>query len=228
MPELTRMYHNLYDINLVIYSARKELTVIDIRYYPKSALDHEYRQTVLDKPPMLHCKVAMPPGLDPGFDETIKKFDINWEHYEVTGGLKMHKIYKQSVIYPAILLLIIAVLYAVEINLLYDMKQPVYETVAIHLIAALLYGLVICTLALTIYLNRFGRISASRTFSLLSWFLLPGAFFSLAVGKAINEYLTVNSVWEIEYALIASMPFIAGLTIGFRKFRTLPYRHQYP
>src|SRR5690349_7251276 len=36
MPALQSLYDNLYDINLHIYRADKRLTIVDIRYYPKS------------------------------------------------------------------------------------------------------------------------------------------------------------------------------------------------
>src|SRR5688572_19552588 len=75
IPTVQNFYDNLYDINLHIYRANRHLTVIDIRYYPKSSLDQEFRQKVLHDPPMLHCKVAQPPWLT---DQ--KKFNINWEH----------------------------------------------------------------------------------------------------------------------------------------------------
>jgi hypothetical protein len=76
MPLLQNLYDNLYDINVHIYRADKHLTVVDIRYYPKSSLDLDYRQKVVHNPPMLHCKVAQPPWLT----DKNEKFDINWEH----------------------------------------------------------------------------------------------------------------------------------------------------
>jgi hypothetical protein len=76
MLALQNLYDNLYDINLHIYRAKKSLTVVDIRYYPKSSLDPYYRQKVVHNPPMLHCKIAQPPWLT----DKKQKFDINWEH----------------------------------------------------------------------------------------------------------------------------------------------------
>lgn len=76
MLPLQNLYDNLYDINLHIYKADRHLTVIDIRYYPKSSLDPDYRQKVIQNPPMLHCKVAQPPWLT----DKKEKFDINWEN----------------------------------------------------------------------------------------------------------------------------------------------------
>ena len=85
MPTLQRLYDNFYDINLHIYRTTKSMTVIDFRYYPKSSLDKEYREKFLHSPPMLHCKVAMPPCLS----DKGKKFDINWEHYEGLNKLRL-------------------------------------------------------------------------------------------------------------------------------------------
>jgi hypothetical protein len=78
MPVLQQLYENFYDINLYVYRATKNLTIIDIRYYPKSSLDPEYRQTVMHNKSMFHCKLATPPWLS---DKKVK-FDINWEHKE--------------------------------------------------------------------------------------------------------------------------------------------------
>ncbi len=88
MPTLLALYNNLYDINLHIYKATKKYTIIDIRYYPKSSLDPEYRQTVLQKPPMLHCKVLYPMWLS----DKKEKFDINWEHYEGLNKLRLWRL----------------------------------------------------------------------------------------------------------------------------------------
>ena len=78
--ELKSIYENLYDINLEIYKSRKEITIIDIRYYPKSALDNSFYETVKENRPMLHCKIELPNYLK---DEN-EKFDINWH----LGGIQ--------------------------------------------------------------------------------------------------------------------------------------------
>ena len=85
MPALEHLYNNFYDINLHIYRATKDLTTIDIRYYLKSSLDAEYRQTVMYSEPTLHCKMASPPWLS---DKKVK-FDINWEHKERLTNWKL-------------------------------------------------------------------------------------------------------------------------------------------
>ncbi|GAB2815688.1 hypothetical protein [Ferruginibacter profundus] len=78
MPTLQQLYENFYDINLHIYKATKNLTIIDIRYYPKSSLDQEYKQQVMNNKPMLHSKITIPAWVS----DKKNKFDINWEHKE--------------------------------------------------------------------------------------------------------------------------------------------------
>jgi hypothetical protein len=86
MLAFQNLYDNLYDINLHIYRADRRLTVVDIRYYPKSSLDPDYRQKVVHDPPMLHCKIAQPPWLT----DKKGKFDINWEHKQWLINWKLY------------------------------------------------------------------------------------------------------------------------------------------
>ncbi|WDF75808.1 hypothetical protein PQ469_18130 [Mucilaginibacter sp. KACC 22773] len=77
MPQMLTLYPDLYDINLFVYKASNERTIIEIGYYPKSALDEDYRKTIENNPPMLHSKVSQP------FYYHLngkKKFDINWQN----------------------------------------------------------------------------------------------------------------------------------------------------
>ncbi len=75
-PILKKLYINIYDINLQIYRATNNMTIIDFRYYLKSSLNKEYLLKVFTNPPMLHCKVSIPPWLS----DKNEKFSINWEH----------------------------------------------------------------------------------------------------------------------------------------------------
>src|SRR5579871_4069993 len=84
-PTLQRLYASLYDIHLQIYRSTKSMTIIDFRYYLKSSLEETYRQKILSNPPMLHCKVPMPPWLSDGKE----KFDINWVHRQWLKSWKL-------------------------------------------------------------------------------------------------------------------------------------------
>jgi hypothetical protein len=76
LPLLTELYTYMYDINLYVYRAWKKYTVIEMAYYPKSALDNDFRQTVMNNNPMLHARVALPLY----HEDKKEKFNINWEH----------------------------------------------------------------------------------------------------------------------------------------------------
>lgn len=76
MPFFHSVYEDLYDINLYIYKASAKMTIIEIQYYLKSSLPEDYRLEIINNPPMLHCKVPIPPWLS----HKSKKFNINWEH----------------------------------------------------------------------------------------------------------------------------------------------------
>lgn len=76
IPELVALFNDLYDINLTIYKATKKATIIEICYYTKSQLEDAYCQTASTQPPMIHCKVALPPWLS----DKKQPFDINWQH----------------------------------------------------------------------------------------------------------------------------------------------------
>jgi hypothetical protein len=79
IPDLELLYPNLHDINLLIYRAESNLTIVDIRYFARKSLEEDYRKLVEDNPPFLVSKVAFPPYHDEG-----QKIDINWE----TGNLR--------------------------------------------------------------------------------------------------------------------------------------------
>lgn len=140
--------------------------------------------------------------------------------------MTLKKLYKQSLFYPAIIFLIIAFIYSMVICLTYDdYKQghqlyEWYERVIINMIAALLYSVFIGVLSLPVFLNKLKTVRSNTTLSALSWFFLPFSFMVLVIGKAINEFIDLGSIWEIINALIANLPFIIGFIIGFRKFRS--------
>ena len=87
VPVVQQLYPNLHDINLCIYKSTSRLTIIDIRYYPRTSLTEAYRQQVATNPPMLHAKVALPPWL--ALVTKPAKFDINWERRLVWARWKM-------------------------------------------------------------------------------------------------------------------------------------------
>lgn len=71
---LLEQYPNLYCIDLYIFMAFRNRTIVEIQLLEKSRLGEAYRLTVSDKPPEWHAKVLIPPYRG----EAHEKFDINW------------------------------------------------------------------------------------------------------------------------------------------------------
>jgi hypothetical protein len=86
VTDLTAIYENLYDINLYIYKSLSNKTIIEIRYFLKTAHTPEFYPTIIDNEPMLHCKVARPFYIteSSNSNKTELKFDVNWE----LGGIR--------------------------------------------------------------------------------------------------------------------------------------------
>jgi len=83
--DLETLFPNLYDVNLYVYKADKNSTLIEIQYFPRSSLDIEYQKTSETHETMLHCKVAIPPYAS----DKKEKFDINWQLGTINHKWKM-------------------------------------------------------------------------------------------------------------------------------------------
>jgi hypothetical protein len=71
MPILTGLYPDLYEVDLLIYRSRKNITIVEIVYWLRNSV--EFAREIAD--PILHCKVAIPPYR---FSKK-EKFDVNWQ-----------------------------------------------------------------------------------------------------------------------------------------------------
>ncbi|HMS67974.1 MAG TPA: hypothetical protein PKD18_07540 [Saprospiraceae bacterium] len=85
IADLEKLYPDLYDVNLYVYKADKDSTIIEIQYFPRSSHDTEYQKISAGQETMLHCKVALPSYAS----EKKDKFDINWEHGTLNHKWKM-------------------------------------------------------------------------------------------------------------------------------------------
>lgn len=80
IPDLKVIYDNIYDLNVYVFKAESNITIIEIKYFLKSSLNKNDFEKVKNSEPMFHCKLAIPPYVT----DNNMKFDINWEH----GGLR--------------------------------------------------------------------------------------------------------------------------------------------
>lgn len=86
VADLTKIYDNLYDINLYIYKSLPNKTIIEIRYFLKTSHTAEFYPTIQNNEPMLHCKIPRPfyATERPNSNKIERKFDVNWE----LGGIR--------------------------------------------------------------------------------------------------------------------------------------------
>lgn len=84
--DLALLYDNLYDINLYIYKASKDKTIIEIKYFLKTSHTKDFYETIKNNEPMWHCKIANPPYWNSikNTAKQEKKFDVNWQ----LGGIR--------------------------------------------------------------------------------------------------------------------------------------------
>lgn len=85
IPDIEKLYDNIYDLNLYVYKAQKKQTIIEIQYYPRSSLDTDYLKKTETIETMLHWKVYTPPY----YFENEEKFDIHWQFDTLNHKWKM-------------------------------------------------------------------------------------------------------------------------------------------
>jgi hypothetical protein len=68
-------YDDCYDINLHVFKSRKNVTIIDVKYFLKTSLDSSAYFDVKDRAPMVHAKFILPPYRANDYE----KHDVNWQ-----------------------------------------------------------------------------------------------------------------------------------------------------
>lgn len=140
--------------------------------------------------------------------------------------MSISELYKRGVLCPWFISIIMVTTYSIIENRNYKSEWLTAESVVeMSIAAAIVYGLIISLLALSIFLNNREKIKSRAFLSALSWFLLPGGFVCVVLGKAINEYVIVGSKGDMIYALLLNLPFVFGLVWSFQKFRRLQFHH---
>jgi hypothetical protein len=79
---LEKMYSDLYDVNLYVYKAKKEVTIVEVQYFLRSSIDLKFRDQCAEVETMLHSKVCLPPYFIPAatsYTDYAEKFDIHWQ-----------------------------------------------------------------------------------------------------------------------------------------------------
>ena len=130
--------------------------------------------------------------------------------------------YRNAVIYPAILVFFIISVFSIIDNSDYQSEWLTAESVIImSIVYSLVYSLLICGLATTIFLNKYEHLNQSLIWSALSWFLLPLGCIAVTLIHDINHRTKYESGFgsDFIYLLILTTPFIISLSWTFVKYR---------
>ncbi len=83
--ELEFLYPNIYDVHLYIYKAKKNSTIIEIEYSPRSSSISDNNKDIQPQEPRIYCQVPIPIYSYYKKD----KFDINWQLNTVNHKWRM-------------------------------------------------------------------------------------------------------------------------------------------
>ncbi len=128
--------------------------------------------------------------------------------------MTLKKLYTRGLIIPSLFSIISTSIAIVFKNTNYESEWLTRESIIfISALCLIIYCLIIYTLFLTIFLNQ-KVIKSVGIASLLSWFLLPITWISLAVYKTVihNINYEATKTEELFYLITLNLPFIIGLT----------------
>ncbi|MFT3680647.1 MAG: hypothetical protein QM791_10270 [Ferruginibacter sp.] len=137
--------------------------------------------------------------------------------------MQLARYYKNAILYPSIIIIAVIIPFSIIENYDYDSEWMTSDSVIfLATTIALLYCLAISILALTIFLNKLEKVRVSRSWSFLSWFLLP---FCLIITVLVHEIILKIKYSErffssdFIYVLILNLPFMLGLGWNYYRYR---------
>ena len=136
--------------------------------------------------------------------------------------MELRKHYINAVIYPSVLVVVATVIFSVIDNYDYESEWLTAESaIMVSLIVSLLFSMLICTLSLTIFLNKLERIGKNIILSLLAWLFLPFLCIGFILINEIKFNIDHNVGFgsDFIYILIMTIPFGISLTRTFIRYR---------
>ena len=134
--------------------------------------------------------------------------------------MKLFRYYKKAVIYPSIFILFFCIVYAFINNYKSD-PLPVKSVIQMSIVPALIYSLLICTLSLTIFLNKFSKLNKNLVWNLSAWFLMPFGYILIILLHDFEYRIKYDFGFgnDFFYLLIMIIPYIIGLCWTFIEYR---------
>ena len=140
--------------------------------------------------------------------------------------MTLYKYYRNAVIYPSLLMILLTMGYSVIDNYHYESDWLTADfLIFIALGTSIGYSLIISGLSLTIFLNKYEKVRSNKVLNALSWFFLP--FGCIAIVFVYDIYLRqkyeVGFRSDFMYLLLMNIPFIFGLIWTYIKFQRSTY-----
>jgi len=124
------------------------------------------------------------------------------------------------VIYPSLFVLLYNAVFAL-LHTYTGVQEANPALVIVYVVTALLYSLLMCLLALPIFLNKIRKYSRHLAFNLITWFLLPGIYVIIILTADLRDQSRFHFGIGSEYVHFFFMivPYLLGLTMAFIHYR---------
>ena len=140
-----------------------------------------------------------------------------------TFTMNFNRHYKQAVIYPFIVAMLLTTVFSIIENRNYKSEWfTASAVIEISIIWVLFYSLFICGLSLTILLNKFEKIRTNKLLVILNWFLLPCSFIAVVLSHEISYTIRYDAGKfgsSFVQILILNLPFVIGLILSYICYR---------
>ncbi len=135
--------------------------------------------------------------------------------------MTLKRLYIKAVILPSIIVIVGMSILSITDPHDYTTQWTSKESIIfISILISFIYSLIICVLALTIFLNN-KIIKPNGPASFLSWFLLPMTWIILALSKSLYHSQKIGGGYDINflYLTVLNLPFVIGLVWTYILFR---------
>jgi hypothetical protein len=139
--------------------------------------------------------------------------------------MTLHKYYRNAMLIPAGLVIAFNVIYGIfDLINSKNIKSEWLTNDSVFMVSIMMVivnCILIGSLSLTIYLNKYRTVRQHIVASIFSWFLLPGIWIGYIWSKHVNYLLLTHNGLDTESVFVISntLPFVIGLIYTFIRFQ---------
>jgi len=134
--------------------------------------------------------------------------------------MKLRRYYMEAVLSPSVFVLLFVVIFTIA-----DSRGQGWQSSKSALMSAIgtsiVYFIIVCVLALSIFLNRIKGLAGNLVWNLVTWFTLPFAYLIYVVYNDIKNRILYNFGLGkgLLYLILMTSPYFIGLVWSFIKYR---------